>query len=41
MPPHLSRITIYPVKSLDGIDLTEAMVLPPAGPGERPPICHG
>ncbi len=28
MPPHLSRITIYPVKSLEGVDLTEAHILP-------------
>jgi uncharacterized protein YcbX len=26
--PTLDRITIYPVKSLDGVDLTEAVVLP-------------
>ena len=26
--PHLARITIYPVKSLDGVDLPEAVVFP-------------
>lgn len=26
---HLARITIYPVKSLDGMDVPEANVLPP------------
>ncbi len=26
--PTLDRITVYPVKSLDGVDLTEAVVLP-------------
>jgi uncharacterized protein len=26
--PHLARITIYPVKSLDGVDVSEARILP-------------
>ena len=29
--PTLDRITIYPVKSLDGIDLEEAVLLPSGG----------
>jgi uncharacterized protein YcbX len=29
--PHVANITVYPIKALDGVSLTEAVVLPSGG----------
>ena len=35
----LSRIVVYPIKSLDGLALDAAQVMPTGAPGERSPLC--